>query len=340
MRKITKSILLLTSAVCLSSSQLSAVTTDPVGYITLTVKGTGGSSSEVFSFVSPSLQNPIVGRGTVNSVTPNNLGFSSNVFADLTLDELFFVEVTEGDPGVVGLTATIVSNSANSLETEEDISSLLSGNETVAVRKYTSISDLFGETNSSGLTSAETLSQADQILIPREPEVGGFSRYFYLESARSSGWRESNDLAFDASETPIPVGQGLIIRRVASSDITITVAGSVIMNDSAVYPIEEGFNFIATAYPVAYSLNTFFGVNGGALTTGATLSAADQVQVADNQGNLQTYFYLEGSRASGWRNSNDLATDVGADPVIQPGNAVLVNRRLGSGFNFAETKSF
>jgi hypothetical protein len=130
------------------------------------------------------------------------------------------------------------------------------------------------------------------------------------------------------------------VRRKATDDLTVTLAGSVVVNSQAIYPIESGFNFIASAYPVSHTINSFFGTDGGSLQSSSQFSNADQVLVQDENGNFDYYFYWDNPRgAAGWRKSDDLVTDAGATVIMDSGSAVIVDRQ-GSAYNFAELKPF
>lgn len=305
--------------------------------MTIDVRGTGGTASDAYSFISPSFQKAPSASGSISSVSSNTITASSPGW---TIDEFansHFIEITSG--ANTGLTATIGSNTENSLTTVEDLSSFLAGDESFAIREYLTIGDLFGEDNSAGLQSAASIGGADEILLP--DGNGDFDRYFYLENPLlGSGWRSSEDLNTNAGSTPVPIGQGLIVRRKASDDLEVVLSGSVVSNESAVYPIETGFNFIASAYPVSHTLNSFFGSNGGSLQSGSSLGDADQVLVQRNDGSFDYFFYLDNPLlGSGWRDAEDLQTDAGETIIIAPGSSVIVDR-AGDPFNFAENKPF
>lgn len=333
-----KMIALLSGAALLSAGSLFAgnvvpsVATDPVGYVTLDVKGTGGAEA-VYSFVSVSLQHAADFNGAVssfgaNSLTVDDAGWEVDGFAGS-----HYVQVSNG------YVASILSNTATVLATVEDLSSLLSGGESIVIRKYTTIADVFGANNESGLLASGSLAGADEIMIA--DGSGGFDRYFYLESARlADGWRLSSDLVTDASDVPVPLGQGLVIRSKSVDANEIVISGSVVTNDSSIYPLEVGYNFVSAAYPVEYTLATFFGVDGGSLTSASSFADADQVLVQREDGAFDYYFYMDSPRlGEGWRKSDDLVNDA-ANVIVSAGSSAIVVKRAGVALNFVEAKPF
>lgn len=337
MKTSKKIISLIAGTGLLTASFLNAATTDPVGYVTLTVKGTTGDASEAYSFISPSLQNAVSSTGTVESVDGTLITASSAAWTADAFQSKYFIEITSGTN--TGAIATIQSNTESALTTVEDLSSLLSGGETFNIRRYLTINDLFGADNSAGLTSSSSLGTSDEILLPNG--AGDFDRYFYYNNPRGTdGWRSSVDVVNDAGETPIPIGQGVIVRRKSADDLSVVLSGSVVVNAQVLYPIETGFNFVSSAYPVTYTLNSFFGPDGGSLKSSSQFSSADQVLVQNASGDFDYYFYWNNPRgASGWRKSTDVVNDAGDVVIMSAGNAVIVDRQEAP-FNFAESRPF
>jgi hypothetical protein len=115
-----KIISLLAGSALFAASFLNAATTDPVGYVTLTVNGTSGVASDAYSFISPSLQNAPSATSTISNINGNTITASSATWDANVYQGAYFIEITSGANS--GLTATISDNTSDTLTTLEDLS--------------------------------------------------------------------------------------------------------------------------------------------------------------------------------------------------------------------------
>jgi uncharacterized protein (TIGR02597 family) len=263
-----------------------------------------------------------------NSITCANAGWTANAYANT-----HFVMILSGDN--TGMSATITANTADKLTTAENLSSILTGDEQFAIHKYTTIADVFGATNTAGLKGGITDSSADNILI--QTGSNSFATYYYKNAGPigGTGWRGA-DPTVDASGTIIPYGSGIIAVRRESTDLKVTVSGSVFPDD-VVTPVEQGFNWKAPSLPVDVTLAGFFGANNEAgLKAGITDSSADNVLVFDRSGNITTYYYKNAGPigGTGWRGA-DPSTDEANTVIAAPG-AMFMIRRVDDAFNLTE----
>ena len=329
-----KTLSLFSATFLIVASSLSAVTTDPVGYITVTINGNGGSG-DAFTYLGVPLHKAVVASGALDTApTAHSLTDTSQSW---TVDEYSgaYVMITSGVNE--GVSATISSNTSDTLTTSEDLSSLLAGNETFEIRPYTTIADVFGATNSAGLDGGSTAGNADTILI----QAGaGFDTYYYKDAGflGGTGWRSSANPSIDESNTVIPFGTGIIVVRKQTDDIDLVISGSVFGGD-AITPIEEDFNWKAPSIPVGLTLNGLFGPeNEAGLDGGSAAGNADNVVVPTASG-LTTYYYKNAGflGGTGWRSSASPSVDEGDTVFVQPGQMFLINRTGGAGFNLAES---
>mgnify|MGYP003871972329 CR=1 FL=1 len=330
-----KLIALLSGAALLSVSSLAAqtATTDPVGYVSVTVNGTGGVASEAFTYMGVPLHKASDAAGAITGTGANTITASA---AAWTVDAYAgsYILITSGTNE--GVSATISSNTATELTTVEDLTSLLAGDESFSIHAYTTIADVFGAANEAGLGGGASSSAADTILIQ---SASGFTTYYFKDSGfiGGTGWRSSTDAATDQSATTISFGEGVIIVRKQSADLDVVLTGSVFSGD-AISPVEAGFNWKAASIPVDLTLNGLFGpANEAGIDGGASSAAADNI-IVPTPGGLVTYYYKDSGfiGGTGWRTSTDASADQGATVFVQPGQMFLINRSGGAAFNLTE----
>ena len=107
---------------CLSGTHLfsQAVTTVPVGYVTITINGTGGLGTEAFSYLGVPMHHGANFRSAKtakadNSITCANAAWTANAYANT-----HFVMILSGDN--TGMSTTITANTADTLTTAENLS--------------------------------------------------------------------------------------------------------------------------------------------------------------------------------------------------------------------------
>ncbi|MGB0290854.1 MAG: TIGR02597 family protein, partial [Opitutales bacterium] len=257
MKKSSRSFLFLPILFCLSGTHLvsESVSTVPVGYVTLTINGTGGVGTEAFSYLGVPMHHNANFRSAMtakadNSITCANAAWTANAFANT-----HFVMIMSGDN--TGMSATITANTANTLTTAENLNSILTGNENFAIHKYTTIAEVFGADNSAGLKGGAHSGLADNILI--QTGSNSFATYYYQTGGLGgTGWRSAASSSVDASGAIIPHGSGIIAVRGESADLKVSVMGSVFPDD-VVTPLEQGFNWKTASLPLDVTLAGFFG---------------------------------------------------------------------------------
>lgn len=310
------------------------VSTVPVGYITLNVKGTGGLGTEAFSYLGLPMHHAANFRGAItakadNSITCANAAWAANAFANT-----HYVMIMSGDN--TGMSATITANTADTLTTADNLSSILTGSENFAIHKYTTLADVFGADNSAGLKGGAFDGDADNILV--QTGSNSFSTFYYKDSGLGgTGWRGAGSISVDASGTVIPYGTGIIAVRRESADLKVTLPGSVFPDD-AVTPVEVGFNWKSNSYPTNVTLAGLFGANNEAgLKGGAFDGDADNILVFDANGNISTYYYKDsGIGGMGWRSAASISTDQANTVIAEPGEMFFINRSGGAAFNLTE----
>jgi uncharacterized protein (TIGR02597 family) len=332
MKNPTKFIALLSGAALLASSSVFAasVATDPVGYVTLTVNGTGGAGSSAISVLGAPLENAADASAALTAVAGTTLTSGTSAWTPGAFASTHYVQITSGVNA--GISATVTGNTDTTLTTAEDISSLLAGDESFMVRAYTTLADVFGAANESGIGSGANAAVADEILVYNG---AGFDIYYYQEGAAfgGDGWRTSVNAFTNQAGAPLPSGLALVVKRKQDADVSVVVTGNVLTTDSFV-PVEGGVNWLSGANPIDYTLASYFGADGGDLQSGANAAAADEILVPKDGGGFDIYYYQEGAAfgGDGYRSSINAFTNASATVLASVGEGFVLKRK-GAAYN-------
>lgn len=317
LNKIPSIALALGCAVASSSFVFAAVTTDPVGYKTVTIKGDDRLNLIGLEFLTaPAF------TGVVTSVGENTLSFSGVDF-DSTLESnvSYFLDVTS--EGNEGLNTTVVSWSGNTVTLGDDLSSLLVADvDSVQIHSLPTIGEVFGVGGDVLEGGSSTL--ADLILMPN-PDGSGLNRYYYSSGGFAGvGWRQVG-ASGDKSNTPIYFSDGLYIYKRSAGDVEITVSGNVKMTSSSVV-IEEGFTPFSTIFPSGTTLGNsglYDAENiANSLSAGSATTADLVLTDSDGDGVIERYYYSSGGFAgAGWRQAGGSGDK--ADVPLSSGFAIF-----------------
>lgn len=304
-----------------------AVQYSPIfGYEKVTLQGTSGGSGD--NFVGPGFVEEEEFRGTLvagtpalNSLTASGADWAVNQFDTHASANSHYVEVVaSSNPNVVGLHTDIVSHTAATLTTAENLSAQLTGGETISIRRHRTISSTFGAANESGLAQG-TPTVSDAISTMSAGTNPSFSSYYHRFGAGlgGDGWRSTSNPFNDESNRPLRLGEGLLIQRRQASSLEIVLQGYVHEGTLRI-PLKTGYNLIDPVAPITDQ------TGGGAnFTLGGTASStvipsglqgtlsqgeatvADIVNVFDG---LQAFnsFYLRGTGligGPGWRKTTN-----------------------------------
>lgn len=187
----TKTFALLSTTALLSFSSLTAVTTDPVGYVTVS----GGSGGYVIA--TPLLKNAVF-SGVTNAAGGTTLSFDSSL---PELDGDYFVQVTSGD--LSGVVVDVVSSDSNSVTLSSEL--LVEAGDGISIRPHFLIEDL-----GTGFTggSSVTVYNSD----------GTRSTATYQDNFLGTGW-------FGDSDSPIYPGEGFVL--ISTGDYSFVSVGEV-----------------------------------------------------------------------------------------------------------------
>jgi len=200
----------------------------------------------------------------------------------------------------------------------------------VRVWKLWTVGDVFGTTNSAGLTGGLTPETADAVMIPSGAD---FDRYFYSTGGTQGvGWRKVGGGTTNQAGVPIPFAGGLIIHALSAKPILLV--GQVKPGKTR-FELQTGRNILANLCPVnaagdAPSAQGRTLSNSGLsdyLAGGRVSGLADLVLFWNGSGYTQFYYSTGGLGGVGWRRVGGGTADQGG--VALPDGAFAVQRRGG-----------
>lgn len=312
-----------------AGAQAQTAVTDPVGYVTSTIAA-GTPSVRGETLYGATLVNKVEFAGVVLTASGTTINFSGTPLTAGAYGPKYYIEITNGVGE--GVFTDIVSNTASSVVTSDNISSFISaGVTTVKIRAHHTIASVFGATNSAGLLAGATLDDADQIVL-LDPVTQSPKTIIYSTDEFAPGWIDAGQA--DASQDVIAPGQGVLIKRKGNTNLSIVQVGHVKLGKTVV-PVETGENIISI--PLATGVTVDNSGLAATVTKGAELTAADQLVVGTGLNAFTTLFNSTDEFAPGW-------IDAGQNPqgtmILKEGTAVLLKNTAPAVGNAAYNWSF
>lgn len=282
-----------------------AACTDPVGFITITIKGLADfpSLDRAVTVIGLGMTNEVEFQSVMTGVSGATLDFAASSLSGLDFSGGYYLEIASGSSQ--GLIVDIASNTDSSITLTQDVSSALTGDESVKVREHRTVSSVFGTGASLILGESDTVTIFDG--SNQQPIT-------YTYSSRA-GWGAAG------GDGIIPLEAGVIINRREQSDVELKLLGSVKMEQTA-FNVFSNANVIANPYPVAIPLDSI-NLNTESGDNGAIFDASTQNSVG------VTY-----SSRSGWGVAG------GALPPEIPAGGALILIHQGNGYSWLETAPF
>tara|TARA_B110001450_G_scaffold209146_1_gene200023 strand:+ start:261 stop:1322 length:1062 start_codon:yes stop_codon:yes gene_type:complete len=348
-----KTLSLLLVASLSSFSSLSAVETDPVGYMTITINGSSNGSTAYTPLSiglekAPSASGALTDAPTSTVATNSGAAYTVGEFAgtDAAGNATHYLQF-ESD----GLIVDIVANDATTITAGTDLTGLAASGDAYVVKEHMTLADAFGDSGS-GLTSGANSITSDLLYIMSSDGQGSFATYYVqtdptgLGFLGGDGWRQvgaSNSL--DMSNVVIGPDDGVIVSRSASGDVNIVVAGSVNVIDHQ-RDLPSGFSMVSYPYPVDVTLddsNIYSATNG--YVSGANSNTSDLVYVLGSEGLYTTYYrqtdptglgFLGGD---GWRQIGSSNSEDKGSTVIPAGSSIII-KHSSTGLAWNDAKPF
>ncbi len=326
--KLTYSLLLAAASCGVALGQTTAYTT-PVGYVTESLQ------PNRFNLLGITVQNPTLVAGVLDSATAISVTDAAVDFvAALTAGQKYVLEINNGSGK--GTVQVISAWTATTLTTPDNISASITPNVTTySVRKASTVSDIFGATNSAGLTATPDgdFSVVDQILILND--AGSFDTVYYVnDGAGTEGWFDADGL--DAANNIIAYPDGFYVKRVAGSPISLVVSGEVkkVGTNGVLSP---GFNYLGGVAPVGLTLGNSGLQNFITPTPDGDFSVVDNVLIPLPTGAFQTTYYVnDGAGTEGWFDADGLD----ASGVAITSGFLIQNRGVTKPYSLAVPTSY
>lgn len=323
------------------SATAETATTDPVGFVTLTVAGKTGTAPSALSMKSLALARAVEYQGNAELASGTTIVDTDAVWTVNQFNgagNAWYLEITGPANGAgIGTTYDIINTDrdAQTLTLAQNLATGVTNGATFRIRKHWTIGAVFGLNNEGGLGGG-TAETADTIRIFRGQN--NYETYIYLVDAAGNGWRKLDSAgavtAGDQSGAVIYPDDGLLISRRQATDANIVLMGSV-KTGPASYPIVPGLNVVGNPFAGPMTLEDSKLYTGDPATglAGGTASKADWLQIY-NGTSYDTYFYSSGGGTGvGWRKTGAGSVDQ-KNVQIPVGSSIIVQRRGGGAFNW------
>ena len=308
-----------------TSASAQNATTDPVGFVTTTIRGKSGANN-ANSFISLGVARPTAFQGVVGTPSLNGSNLSVLTFTGtpFTANQFngtanrHYLQLTSGSNA--GVITEVLATTTNSLTLAVDINSVITANSTTfKIVPYWTLSTALP--NGGGLNGGVSAAAADTVAIFNN---GVPATYFYNTTANQ--WRTGTT---DSSNVIIPPGNGLLITRKIAGDVNLVVSGAVPLGTIEA-PIGGATSTAARNSVVSnpFPLDSVTLANSGLsslITGGASAAVADTIQIYNSSGVPTTYFY--NTTVNQWRTG---ATDSSSVRIPQ-GAAIVINRKANRG---------
>ena len=324
---------ILLAAIAPSFAQTTA-TTDPVGFMTLTVAG-GTGSTAALTVKSLGLTTPVAYQGVAETADGTGSSSAANILIDTdaptsplgyaispapSTANPYYLEITSGT--AAGTTYDVSSISGTTITLAQNLASTVAAPVSFKLRKHWTLGTVFQPTD----LTAGTVLTADTVSI-YSATTASYDTYYYRTG---QGWRKTTDGVTDAGPTPIYPDDALVVSRKNAAAVPVVVTGSVKTGQTS-FPIATGLNILSNPYAAAMTLSSCGIYNAGdpshSISAGTVLNA-DQVQLFNGSG-YDLYYYRTGQ---GWRKTTDNVTDAGPTPI--PAGAAILVKRNGAPFNW------
>lgn len=325
--------LLACSPLAIVSSSAQTVTTDPVGFIKLTVAGTNGAGGTKTSLAGLGLQQPVLYQGVAESVGANSITDTEGTWTANLYNgtgNACYVEILSGtNAGVILDIATTSVSPTKTITTVQNLPAGTPASVSFRIRKHWTLSSLFGATNQGGLFPGSN-STADQVQL-LDPATGGFETYFYSSGGKPGiGWRKIGGGSSDQKDQVIYPDEGIVFQRQQVNPVSLVVMGSVKTGKTST-PIAAGINVVGNMYAASLTLNDS-GLASSGISQGSS-ATADLVMLFNGSG-YDSYYYSSGGKPGvGWRMVGGGSTDA-SGVLIPVGAAVVIQRNGSTGFNW------
>ena len=336
-----KTLSLLAIASFYTFSSLFAVETDPVGYVTYTVKG--GADNK---FSIPLQQSPVY-SGSVSGVTAGQIDVTG-VVPDLSTSTHLLIVTTDGG-SLEGHYYEVASDTSTSITVLDDPESDgLSSSDTVKVIPAWTLDTLF-PSGGDIPASSDVFNPVGTILTNSDSVTGinmsSAATYLYHSGQQGpAGWYDADNLgAGPVGGTVLSPDTYITVRNGSASDASVVVAGSVPTDTLAIDILSSTIavdNQIVNPFPAGLTLdssNLYVGVGGPLAGSTDVFNPTEQIFIYEgvptgqNPGTSKSVIYHTGEQGpAGYYDPDDLAAGPIGSYEIPAGAAFIIRKAAGS----------
>ncbi len=351
------------AATCALATALHAqnVTTDPVGAITITLKGSGDTIVSLPFHRPVALETQVLGvSGNTISInaTLANIGANQFVhgatFNSTTVTDTYYLQFLSGNRE--GMYYTVTANDQSSFTVNpngDTLSGNIAVNDTFRIIPYWTLNTLFPNGQGVNGTSSVSPSQRNSELLfppnntPGSNLVASVIYYYYNGTAGGgAGWRLAGDVNFTIQNNAIVYPDSFfVVRNLIPGNTSLTIVGNVPMSAYST-PIstlqantdQDIFVGINAPVPVTLAQTNLF-QSGVFLGTSSlspsqrqdTLLVYNSTLTGFNNVPAQIYYYYTGPAGGGpgWRLAGDTSFTNIYDNVaiMQPGQGYIIRKK-------------
>ena len=315
------SLILAAAASGMASGAETAYTT-PVGYVTKVL------APNQFNLMGVTVQQSGIAAGVLDaesaspkSVTDNEINFTTA----LTAGKTYILELPNG------VIQEITTWSGSVLTTPDDITaSVVPGVTTYKLRLAATISDIFGATNSAGLTPSVDggTTACDTVQLYNG---AGFDVVLYVnDGAGTQGWFTEGGAP--AATKPIVYADGVYVRRTAGAPINLVVSGEIKTKPTSGV-LATGFNYLGAVAPVGLTLLNSGLQNFITPSPDGNATTSDSVQIQIAGGAYRVCMYIAGA---GWFDEGGNP----ADAAILDSGCLIMNRGAARPYTISVPTSY
>lgn len=297
--------------------------TDPAGFVFSDI-APGSVANPANSFVAPAFAAAPDAVGTVSAVSGPFLTLTGVDWSGGPFGPEHYLEITSGSYAGSWAPVASADPAAKIVSAGSDFAALVSSGVKVALRRFTTLGDFLGASNSAGLAGASALATADEVVVYRgaTPSVHW---YYDGTGGGTAGWYDS---AYNpTADTLLPPGQGMVIRRKAPSPLVFSQSGIVKRGPTTV-AAQRGLNLVGNPSALDLTLDASQLQTGNpawGVAAASSLSAADEV-ILYGAGTPSVYWRYDGSQggAPGWYDSS---YQPAGSVVIPAGSSFSIQRK-------------
>lgn len=321
-------------------------TTDPVGFVTVSITAGTGTAKRNTLFSLPLLESEsITGQvaGTVTDVTTNTI---SNSNAGWTAGELsnpstpFLIQMTSGAAagrlflisssaatggavaGVANNSTTVTVSSLDAAQVDLTTLGIVAGTDTYKIYACDTLSSFFGTPESAGIIGGSNTSSADTVTVVLN---GAVQTYWFNTVAAPNRWSRVGPGSPDSSNVALVPNYGVQYGRIGSSALSFVITGQVPTISRKAAIKNSGTTLLSQYWPVDSTLSQLGLQALPGWVSGASAAASDTV-VLTAGGSAFTYWH----DGANWKRVGP-GSPISDTTVIGIGTSIQIGKKGSAG---------